>query len=325
MADRANVSIATASKALAEDPRISEATRGRVRSASEELGYTPARQAGVGRGQRLGLTLIQRRLEDPLYAAIVQHLLNEAAHQNLRMDVNAILEEEPTRIGERLRERSEEVQGLVLAGVVEPEVLAYIPKGKPLAVMGHLTLHEHGGVPPQVCSVVTDWFQIMVSATQRLLAKGHQRIALVAESTSNRWMLDRHVSAYQIALIDAGLTVDRKLIETSTPTGESIEPVARRLDRLKSPPTAFVIPDARVAAGFAATWRQVQSDLDADNCVTFSPPLIRQTYAMDHVAAVWGDYHAAAKVLLNCMRHALAGEEIDEYRILCPLRISENW
>lgn len=80
VADEAGVSRATASRALAEDPRISAATRQGVRDAARRLAYVPnvaARNLRARRTRTLGLLL--QDLDDPVHAQVAAGFEVEAA------------------------------------------------------------------------------------------------------------------------------------------------------------------------------------------------------------------------------------------------------
>lgn len=71
----AGVSQPTVSRALRDDPRVSEATRQRVRDAAEALGYAPnaiGRALSVGRSTRIGLVVTD--LDNQFYAHMIAPL-----------------------------------------------------------------------------------------------------------------------------------------------------------------------------------------------------------------------------------------------------------
>jgi LacI family transcriptional regulator len=73
VATRAGVSLATASRALSNDPRISAPTRAAVKTAAEELGYVPnvvARNLRTQRTRTLGLVIVD--LSDPFHGMVAQ-------------------------------------------------------------------------------------------------------------------------------------------------------------------------------------------------------------------------------------------------------------
>ena len=82
VAARANVSDSTASRALADDPRISIATRLTVKAAATELHYIPnaaARSLRVRRTRTMGLLLPD--LRDPVHGQVASAFEREARHE----------------------------------------------------------------------------------------------------------------------------------------------------------------------------------------------------------------------------------------------------
>lgn len=84
VAHAAQVSTATASRALAGSPLVAAATRERVRQAAAELGYEPnlaARQLVTGRGQSIALVLPD--LANPFYAGVAKGLQRRVRAEGL--------------------------------------------------------------------------------------------------------------------------------------------------------------------------------------------------------------------------------------------------
>jgi len=90
VAQRANVSGSTASRALADDPRISAATRQNVKAAAADLHYVPdaaARSLRVRRTRTLGLLLPD--LRDPVHGQVASAFEEEARRQGYTVMVVA--------------------------------------------------------------------------------------------------------------------------------------------------------------------------------------------------------------------------------------------
>jgi LacI family transcriptional regulator len=86
VAQRAGVSVSTASRALAEDRRISAATRRAVRDAAADLRYVPnatARSLRARRTRTLGLLLAD--LSDPIHGLVAAGFEAEAARSGYRV------------------------------------------------------------------------------------------------------------------------------------------------------------------------------------------------------------------------------------------------
>ena len=88
IAREANVSQSTVSRVINNNPRISEATRQRVKKAMERLGYSPnavARTLITGRSQLIGLVV--SNITNPFYPEVIEAIVATAAEH----DYNVIL------------------------------------------------------------------------------------------------------------------------------------------------------------------------------------------------------------------------------------------
>lgn len=88
IAREANVSQSTVSRVINNNPRISEATRQRVRKAMERLGYSPnavARTLITGRSQLLGLVV--SNITNPFYPEVIEAIVATATEH----DYNVVL------------------------------------------------------------------------------------------------------------------------------------------------------------------------------------------------------------------------------------------
>ena len=86
IAERVGVSISTVGRAISDHPRISEATKQRVRAAATELGYVGNQPARIMRGRSSRLIgLILPDIRNDLYAEIAQALTDCFDRQGHRL------------------------------------------------------------------------------------------------------------------------------------------------------------------------------------------------------------------------------------------------
>ena len=82
----AGVSISTASLALNNKKRVSEATRLKVLSASEQLGYIPNNLAKSLVSKKTGIVgVLQDEIENPYHATLIKYLEMDLRKKNLKM------------------------------------------------------------------------------------------------------------------------------------------------------------------------------------------------------------------------------------------------
>lgn len=182
VAQRVNVSGSTASRALADDPRIGAATRLAVKAAAIEMNYVPnaaARSLRARRTRALGLLLPD--LRDPVHGQVASAFEQEARAQGYGVMVVAG-ERDPGR--ERLALRIFAEHGTdgvaVVSGLLSPRELRdrVDPDRLVLVWPDHRSLPRRDGArTPGV--IQTDDASGVRAAVEHLIANGCRRIAYV--------------------------------------------------------------------------------------------------------------------------------------------------
>jgi len=182
VAERANVSGSTASRALADDPRISVGTREAVKSAAAELHYVPnaaARSLRARRTRTLGLLLPD--LRDPVHGQVASAFEEEARQRGYCVLVVAG-ENELARERLALRIFAEHgTDGIaIVSGVLAPkEALERVDPDRLVLVQpDHRSLRRRDG--PLFPGVIqTDDVGGIRLAVNHLVDSGYRRIAYV--------------------------------------------------------------------------------------------------------------------------------------------------
>ena len=182
VAQRANVSGSTASRALADDPRISLATRLTVKAAAAELQYVPnaaARSLRVRRTRTLGLLLPD--LRDPVHGQVASAFEQEARQEGYCVMVVA---GERDLVRERLALRIFAEHGTdgvaIVSSVLSPKELRerVDPDRLVLVWPDHRSLPRHDG-PPVPGVIQTDDASGVRAAVAHLVDSGCRRVAYV--------------------------------------------------------------------------------------------------------------------------------------------------
>jgi DNA-binding LacI/PurR family transcriptional regulator len=202
IADRAHVSIATVSRVLNGNPRVSDDTRLIVLQAAQELGYVTERPRSAPQVSRSVLVLTREE------TTTAQHHLSLAAGEFERrvwVGVHSCLEQEgiaarlqhSTVSPEEARLHASDigVSGLVLLGGVRERgfVKELLALDLPFVIAGaHLR-------PIEVNCVMADVGQGIQQAMQHLIEKGHQRIGFVNGPPTTTTSAEKR-DAYQLML-----------------------------------------------------------------------------------------------------------------------------
>lgn len=237
LAKLAEVSIATVSLALRDDPRIRPATRARIQALAQQYNYRPNRlMQGVlsGRSGSLGLVIPDVTL--PFRARILSGVLAQAFTASYTTSVLETHGDPPHSLQALHTLIDMRVDGIIIesghASPIPPEAMLTVRSHDvPLVV---LDITVVGTPVDRICTDEERLAEIAISHLQRL---GHRAIAYVGPQTAQhpRWM------AMYRALQTRGLST-AYMIDTVLYNSEVIDipRVFARLRAFPSPPTAIV-------------------------------------------------------------------------------------
>lgn len=246
IAREANVSQSTVSRVINNNPRISEATRQRVKKAMETLGYSPnaaARTLITGRSNLLGLVV--SNITNPFYPEVIEAVVSTAAEY----DYNVILcntqesRELQTAYLELLIEH--QVDGAILTSSLldSQQLLDEVGFGRIPVVMVNRSVH---GAPVDTVRLDNDAAGRIVA--KHLLQLGHRNLAFVgglAETSTDSLRLE----GFRAALADADVDLPDKHVVHGAFTEASGYTLAQQLLGLPHPPTALFCADDLIALG----------------------------------------------------------------------------
>ncbi len=235
----AGVARSTAGLALRGAPRVSEATRLKVREAADTLGYVPDRLAARLRGGRSGsVGLLVADLTHPFQAQLIaalQMALDEAGMASFLAHAGEAPERQLHMLT-RLREQG--VDGVVVlpAAGSRPELLDALDLwGLPwVTLLRGFRRGPHVGVDDRAG---------LALATRHLIAAGHRRIAFLGGAAAHSVTLRRR-AGYLQAMREAGLPP--QILPCGPEIGAAAE-IAAGLFRAR--PTALACCDDVIAFG----------------------------------------------------------------------------
>ncbi|GHH91877.1 LacI family DNA-binding transcriptional regulator [Streptomyces capillispiralis] len=247
VAREAGVSVPTASKVVNGREDVAPETRRRVTEALDRLGYVRRPRFDAGRPPRL-VDLVVHSLEDSASGAVL-HGAEEAAHDaGLEIVVSAAL----TRSRSERPERGW-LDRLLLRG--SAGILFHLaePSGPQYAWLAQhrvpfaLVDPDHEP-PPGVVSVGGANWQGGMTATEHLLALGHERIAVIAGNRHTPSGAAR-TAGYRSALAAAGVRHRPEYVRHADPGEGAARRRMRELLDLPEPPTAVFVCSDRMVSG----------------------------------------------------------------------------
>lgn len=246
VAAAAGVSPMTVSRTIHDDPHVSPATRQRVLSAIEELGY---RRNELARNLRLGRTsglvgLVVTNLANPFYSQLALGVESVTAEHDLKV----VLGNTGENI-ERERQLIEELTSRRVDGMI------VVPAGGDHT---HLRAENMGKVPivlaarpPSSLSadcVLVDDFGGARAATARLIETGVSRIGFIG-LRATVWTGSERFRGFCTALDEAGLSLDDRHVRRHEGTVASAEREAAEILALSDPPEALFCANNRTTLG----------------------------------------------------------------------------
>ena len=243
----------TVSKALRDEPDVSEATKAKIKSLAQQMGYVPDSSAqGLRTRTTKLLGLLISSTTDPFLARTVlaiEERVHDLGYDLLLMHTLNTPDREEYCIRRMLARR---VDGIFISPVyrIEPEARIY----KELLAQKARVVLLGPSAPfcTQFPSVQVDDLIASYMATQHLVKLGHKRIAFLAGPMVAPWSQARF-EGYRRALREGGTDVDDSLVFQAGSTTEDGVKAASQFLSENCKATAIQAAHDLVAIGFADT------------------------------------------------------------------------
>lgn len=253
LAKRAEVSVATVSRALNGRPAVSPETRRRILALAEELGYVPNASARTLARRRSALVGLLWDTEyrsggqqHPFLQDVLVGLKQALSEQGQGLILLPLVGRDDHN-GYVQQARAHNLAGVVLmAEEPTPQVAALLASDIPCVGL------DQDVTGPASTSVSSDNAAGAGTAVRHLHALGHRRIATITGPLDMRPAAER-LAGYRAALDDLGLPYRDEYVVAGDFFPDSGAAAMRRLLALDTPPTAvFVAGDAMAVAGMHA-------------------------------------------------------------------------
>lgn len=324
IASRAGVSIMTVSKALRDEPDVSQETKARIKMLSQQLGYMPDSNAQYLRTRKtklLGIAISS--LTNPIFSRVVI-ALEQRAHE-LGYDIMlAHTLNSPEREEACLRRfLVRRVDGLFISPVYRMEAEAPIyrelaARRIPTVLLGH-TAPFCG----QFVSVETDDLLGGYAATRHLLKLGHKSIAFLTGPLHTPWNHERF-EGYRRALREAGADVEEKLVFHAGRTIEDGSKAALQMINESCPATAVQAINDMVAVGCAKALLSQGLRIPEDiSIIGFGNILISEIFAVP-LTTIRQPKFRLGLAAMDAMQLLLRGQRADSKRLPAELIVRSS-
>jgi LacI family repressor for deo operon, udp, cdd, tsx, nupC, and nupG len=251
VAAAAGVSMMTVSKALRNAPDVANATRDRIQSLAQRMGYVPDAVArGLRNRKSRLLGLVIPATTDPIFSRVmlaVEERAHQAGYDLLLAHSLGTVEREAVAIRRLIARR---VEGLLISPVYRLAQRAPVydeirRRRIPTIILGHRAAFCH-----DFPNVETDDRTSSRAITEHLISLGHRRIAFFAGPLAAPWAQER-VEGYRRALRESGLEVNDQLIFNAGSTLDEGAAAAMLYSQEKPGATAIQCANDLVAVGAA--------------------------------------------------------------------------
>jgi LacI family transcriptional regulator len=252
VAQRAGVSLKTASRVLNGEPHVAPQTAAKVHTAAGQLGF---RLNGIARELRQGarstsVGLIISDLANPFYARLARGAERRLRSAGLQL-ITASSDEDPEserKLTAELLERR--VCGLLLTSCLSDH--AHLEAERRLGVP--ITFLDRPPIGMAADTVAIDNEGGARAATRHLLGHGHRRIGLIGDLSRLITHRER-VAGFRGAMLEAGITDWQRYVRVDSHDSESAGRAVRTLMARKLAPTALFTTNNRITIGALRTLR----------------------------------------------------------------------
>ena len=252
VAARAGVAISTVSRVLNKSNDVSDATREKVLQAISELQFRPHRTAKIlAQKQSDSLVIALPSFTTPYHNSVLKGVRSRIRKEELDLILFDLGSEDPKKkLLDFLRRGA--VEGLILVLHVDDETISELQTLRaPVIILG-VNSEEFD---------CYSWDEAAGAkkAVTHLLNQGHKRIGLITSQFDENKVMETRMSGYFSALDEAGLSVDKSLIQhgvtekhagISEESGyEAMQELLNQNDRVTA---VFALSDAQAIGAWSA-------------------------------------------------------------------------
>jgi len=246
LASKLNISIATVSRGLKDDPVVSKKTRKRIFDLAEEMGYRSNHFARNLRRQKTNtIGIIVHELNSNFITSVlagIEKVTTEAGYDLI------ITHSSESRIKEAANAKNlfhKRVDGLIASLAFDTNDLEHFrpfeEKGVPVIFFDRVEQASNYSV------VIIDNYKCGYQATQHLIEQGCKRIAHVTSSLRRNVYSERH-RGYKDALFDSNIPFDENLLIVNDLSEKAGIESAKQILRMQPLPDGAFITNDFVAA-----------------------------------------------------------------------------
>lgn len=260
VASLAQVSTATASRALSRPDMVAHATRERVLNAAQQLGYQPnflARSLRQGETRTIGLIVAD--ILNPFHAMLAKGAQDAADRHGYTVFLSNS-DEEP----EKERRALDTLRGHLPQGLIIEPTRGTREHLKNLPGLAVVEVDRASG-NPEATTITVDNLGGAQAATRYLTELGHTRIGMIVGQLDISTAVERH-EGYRLALQEAGLSYDASIVLSGNHREDDGYRAAKQILGLPADkrPTALFVGNNEMSVGAVLAARELKLRLPED-------------------------------------------------------------
>ena len=310
LARRSGVSPSTVSRALNDDPIISEETKRKVMQVVKELNYTPvkSRKRSSIRKRSKIIALMVTDISNPFFPEIVhgvEDLAFEFGYSVSLWNTREDIEREKQYI-ETLK--ASEMDGIILGSsrIKEEQIREVAENDIPCVIINRII----EGIP----SVFADYENGAYQATKYLINLGHERIALINGPNNAQPSLWRE-RGFLRALKESGKEVEESLLSFNSPIVEGGYVATLKLLSVSNPPTAILAYNDLVALGAMKAIREKDLLVSKDISLIGYDDIFLSAYLDPPLTTVSQPKYMMGKLAADLLFRLINGEKVRNNQI----------
>jgi len=255
LARKLNISIATVSRALKDDPVVSKKTKKRIADLAQEMGYRSNNFARNLRTQRTNtIGVIIPRINSNFMSAVIAGMENIATSEGYNLIISQSSESQEKEKANAATLFNNRVDGLLVSLAYDTESMAhfeaFIRKKIPVVFFDRTA-----DQPDSICVQINNT-KAAYEATTHLISQGRRRIVHITASQKRNVYVDR-LQGYKQALADQHIPFREDHIIVGNLSQEAGAEAAAQIRQIKPLPDAVFVANDNCAVGCMIALKQM--------------------------------------------------------------------
>jgi LacI family transcriptional regulator len=255
LARKLNISIATVSRALKDDPVVSKKTKKKIADLAQEMGYRSNNFARNLRTQRTNtIGVIIPRINSNFMSAVIAGMENIATSEGYNLIISQSSESQEKEKANAITLFNNRVDGLLVSLAYDTESLAhfepFLRRKIPLVFFDRTT-----DQPDSICVQINN-VKAAYEATTHLISQGRRRIVHITASQKRNVYVDR-VQGYKQALTDQRIPFRDDYVIVGNLSQEAGADAAAVIRQMAPLPDAVFVANDNCAVGCIIALKQM--------------------------------------------------------------------